>query len=428
MWQDGVEFELFLKFATNLRGLTVYRTEWCIFGDEEKLAGSVDMAAINTNGALVLFDWKRSKNLRQKYTNPFQRMRPPVHHLADCQGIHYRLQLNLYRYLIQKYYGYEVAAMRVVCTHPDNTEMAFVDDVPIMPLETEHLMEIQRSRARETSAMTLEDLVWNDPPGGMDMGSQGSGYDLDAAIEEECRELDELASGALIPPSELPGRGEVEGQRPAGSEAASSSGCPQEIRAGTAHESEAMPCDSQRSQALLPEEIGDSLSHRQGTLENVSLRGDVAEGARESMNNSDAEDVAVAEGCASAFHGRAKRFRGADTSGADFESLFATCVGAAVESIRGAPPVDDTDADGILARTACMRRHVIDRFGDSNEKLVCLATAALAIYRMRLVDLFIREHVLLLWIIEGQTYMRVHGGVCYFYGGHGSFQTYKGLH
>jgi hypothetical protein len=28
----------------------------------------------------------------------------------------------------------------------------------------------------------------------------------------------------------------------------------------------------------------------------------------------------------------------------------------------------------------------------------------------RLVDMFIREHILLLWIIEGNEFMRVHGG------------------
>jgi hypothetical protein len=35
---------------------------------------------------------------------------------------------------------------------------------------------------------------------------------------------------------------------------------------------------------------------------------------------------------------------------------------------------------------------------------------------MRLVDMFIREHVLLVWIIEGGRLTRAHGGACYWPG------------
>ena len=61
------------------------------------------------------------------------------------------------------------------------------------------------------------------------------------------------------------------------------------------------------------------------------------------------------------------------------------------------------------------------------EELVRVAMGALAIYRMRIVDLFIREHVLLLYIIEGGRHMRVHRGICYFYHDDGAFQAYKGV-
>ena len=35
--------------------------------------------------------------------------------------------------------------------------------------------------------------------------------------------------------------------------------------------------------------------------------------------------------------------------------------------------------------------------------------------RTRLVDLYMREHITLLWVIEGEKFLRVHGGVVYFY-------------
>jgi hypothetical protein len=31
------------------------------------------------------------------------------------------------------------------------------------------------------------------------------------------------------------------------------------------------------------------------------------------------------------------------------------------------------------------------------------------------VDLYMREHITLLWVIEGEKFLRVHGGVVYFY-------------
>jgi hypothetical protein len=111
----GPEFRLFLQFISTLGDLKAFRTEWTIFGDEEWLAGSIDFIAERSNQTLVIFDWKRSKGLRGKYTNRFQQMKPPFDQLPDCQGMHYRVQLNAYKYLIEKYYGRVVSAMYVVC-------------------------------------------------------------------------------------------------------------------------------------------------------------------------------------------------------------------------------------------------------------------------------------------------------------------------
>jgi hypothetical protein len=142
--EDGVEMGLFLRFLGWLEGLTAYRTEWTIWGDEERLAGSIDFVAITPQSTLVIFDWKRSKSLRDKYTNRYQSMAGELSHIPDCQGMHYRLQLNAYRYLLQKYYDHTVSGMFVVRTHPDNSPEPWVDDVPIMEQEIEYVMACQR--------------------------------------------------------------------------------------------------------------------------------------------------------------------------------------------------------------------------------------------------------------------------------------------
>lgn len=131
----GPEFQMFRKFTNELEGLTAFRTEWTIFADAECLAGSIDFVAQRTDGSFVIFDWKRSANLRSKYSNHFQRMQYPLEHLDDCSGIHYRIQLNIYTWILETYYDASVSGMFVVCTHPDNEGTAFVDSVPRMTEE-----------------------------------------------------------------------------------------------------------------------------------------------------------------------------------------------------------------------------------------------------------------------------------------------------
>ena len=109
---------------------------------------------------ISLFDWKRAKALHGKYQNPFQKMLSPLEHIDDCSGMHYRLQLNSYRYILQKYYNVQVVAMYVVSTHPDNTDGAFVDKVPLMENETKSLMAYKHKQAKaakyiEKEAITL---------------------------------------------------------------------------------------------------------------------------------------------------------------------------------------------------------------------------------------------------------------------------------
>ncbi|CAK0852490.1 unnamed protein product [Prorocentrum cordatum] len=163
--RDAVEFQLFSKFLGALRGLAAFRTEWAIFAEHEGLAGSIDLVARDSAGSLYIYDWKRAKSLRSKFTNQWDNMKFPLSRLPDCQGNHYRAQLNIYRLMLEHCYGARVAAMSAVCLHPDNGDQPFVDDVPVIP-EIEELMAIQRARSRELRAMASEDAREIDPAGG----------------------------------------------------------------------------------------------------------------------------------------------------------------------------------------------------------------------------------------------------------------------
>jgi hypothetical protein len=119
---DSVEFRNhffeFHSIVEDVMELEPYRTEWVIYGEEEMICGSVDMLYYNPKtGKFVLMDWKRSKKIS---TKGYGKGKGVCSHLQDCNFVHYSLQLNLYRFLMEKYYGIEIESMTIVVFHPSN--------------------------------------------------------------------------------------------------------------------------------------------------------------------------------------------------------------------------------------------------------------------------------------------------------------------
>ena len=158
---ECTEMSIFRHFLGSTQPLLAYRTEWVIWAEEEGLAGCIDFAALDMKGHLVLYDWKRTKNLQAKYTNQWRHLREPLSHLEDAAGIKYRLQLNVYRWILEEYYGMTISAMFVVCLHPDLRHYPFVDAVPDMQEDVRELMRLRRlaRTAASSSAPPFQD-VW----------------------------------------------------------------------------------------------------------------------------------------------------------------------------------------------------------------------------------------------------------------------------
>ena len=67
---DSIEFKYFKNFVDDNKNLKAYRTEWCVFHEELKLSGSIDMLFIDENtGEFMIYDWKRSKGI--EYENNY---------------------------------------------------------------------------------------------------------------------------------------------------------------------------------------------------------------------------------------------------------------------------------------------------------------------------------------------------------------------
>jgi ATP-dependent exoDNAse (exonuclease V) beta subunit len=126
------EYHYFLDFYNTHKHLKAYRTEWMIFDETLKLAGSIDMLFIDEEGNFHIYDWKRAKEIKKE--NRFQKGLYPLSHLDDCNFYHYSLQLNLYRKLLKINYNIEIKSMCLVQLHP-NYENYIKYECPIMERE-----------------------------------------------------------------------------------------------------------------------------------------------------------------------------------------------------------------------------------------------------------------------------------------------------
>lgn len=118
-----VEFQYFMQFWEGFQTVNPtfkpYRTEWLVFDEDKRIAGSIDCTLADANGNIVILDWKRSKEIKK--TNSFEKGFGPLSKLDNCNYNHYMLQLNIYRHILETRYNKRVVGMYIVVFHPNNT-------------------------------------------------------------------------------------------------------------------------------------------------------------------------------------------------------------------------------------------------------------------------------------------------------------------
>ena len=114
------EWKYFTNFWRDVKeDLVPYRSEWEVWSEEYKLAGSIDMIFYRkSTDSYVIYDWKRSKEIKME--NSWESGHAPVEHLPNTNYWHYTLQLNTYRWFLETYYGLKISDMYIVIFHPDN--------------------------------------------------------------------------------------------------------------------------------------------------------------------------------------------------------------------------------------------------------------------------------------------------------------------
>jgi len=143
------EWAFFLQFVKDTPELRPYRTEWMIWDDELKLAGSIDMIYENEDGTLSIYDWKRVKAIvKSKEVARFNTYAktPAISHIIDTNFWHYSMQLNTYKALLHRKYGKIVTDLFLVRLHPNSENYELI---PLPDLQTE-IHELFTLLERET--------------------------------------------------------------------------------------------------------------------------------------------------------------------------------------------------------------------------------------------------------------------------------------
>lgn len=141
------EWNYFLQYARAFPDFKPYRTEWMIYDEELKLAGSIDMVYENPDGTLNIYDWKRAKEIKK--TNGFGETATTdcINHLPHTNYWHYSLQLNTYKAILEKQYGKTIKDLYLVRLHPNNTKQTY-DLIKCADLsqEIQDLFELRRQK------------------------------------------------------------------------------------------------------------------------------------------------------------------------------------------------------------------------------------------------------------------------------------------
>merc|ERR1711871_1192929 len=121
--------------------LKPYRTEWTVFDEDMKIAGSIDMIYEKPNGHLLIYDWKRCKEIKK--TNNFESANKEcISHLPNSNYWHYALQLNTYKAILERKYGKKVDGLFLVCLHPNNFNKNYQRiEVPHLKTEMDNLIK-----------------------------------------------------------------------------------------------------------------------------------------------------------------------------------------------------------------------------------------------------------------------------------------------
>jgi len=154
--EKSLEWKYYINFIRDFPKLKPYRSEWLIYDDDAKIAGSIDMVYENQDGTLSIYDWKRSKSITK--INNFNKfaITEEICHIPDANFWHYALQLNTYKFILEEKYGKIVKDLFLVRLHPNAKDGTYeLLEVPNLRRDVSELFE---KRIREINQVYEEEI------------------------------------------------------------------------------------------------------------------------------------------------------------------------------------------------------------------------------------------------------------------------------
>lgn len=106
--------------------LIAIKPEYVVYDSEYGVSGMVDMLFYNKKkNCLQIYDWKTNKALRTE--NRYQKMSGIFSDLDDCEFNIYSLQLNTYKYIIEKNTGVKINGLYIVWFFEGNNSYKIIE-------------------------------------------------------------------------------------------------------------------------------------------------------------------------------------------------------------------------------------------------------------------------------------------------------------
>jgi len=122
----SIEWTYFINFIKDFPTLKPFRTEWRIYDERIKIAGTIDVIYENPDQTYSIYDWKRSKNItRINDYNKFS-ISPLICHIPDSNFWHYALQLNIYKTILEQNYNIKIKELFLVRLHPNSSNYELI--------------------------------------------------------------------------------------------------------------------------------------------------------------------------------------------------------------------------------------------------------------------------------------------------------------
>lgn len=140
--KESPEWNMFNAYQEKIGSKMIpYRTEWLVFNEDIKVAGSIDMLYKKANGKYAIYDWKRAKDIKME--NKYQAGLGPLSHLPDTNYWTYSMQLNVYRMILKQKYDMDIEELALVILHPNNENWRVIK-INIMEAEVLDMFECRK--------------------------------------------------------------------------------------------------------------------------------------------------------------------------------------------------------------------------------------------------------------------------------------------